>query len=218
MLSVVEPMDRKRPRVLLADDHVLVAAGLSKLLEEDFELLDIKNDGRELVAAAMEQLPDAVVLDVSMPSLNGLEAARQIHAALPEIKIIFVTVHSDLAYVAEAFRCGASGYVLKGSATGELGQAIWEGLSGRTYLTPLISQASLEHALSQPQARLSLTPRQREVLQLVAEGLSAKAIGDTLHISSKTAEFHKAEIMKKLNLHSVAALTRYAIDHKISAQ
>jgi DNA-binding NarL/FixJ family response regulator len=206
----------RRARVLLADDHVLVAAGLAKLLEEDFELLGVRNDGREVVAAARQQRPDVVVLDISMPNLNGLEAARHIRADSPETKVIFVTVHSDLAYVAAAFRAGASGYVLKGSATGELSEAVQQALSGRQFLTPLINQESLNEFLKQPNHKISLTPRQREILQLVAEGHSAKTIGNGLHISAKTVEFHKAEIMKKLNLHSVAALTRYAMENGIS--
>jgi DNA-binding NarL/FixJ family response regulator len=210
-------LNSRRVRVLLADDHVLVAAGLAKLLEEEFEVLGVRNDGREAVLAAAQEHPDVVVLDISMRNLNGLEAARQIKAMSPDTKIIFITVHADLAYVTAAFRSGASGYVLKGSAAGELCEAIHHALSGRTFLTPLISQEALDEALRQPNHRLSLTPRQREILQLVAEGHSAKSIGDGLHISAKTVEFHKAEIMKKLKLHSVAALTRYAIEHGIAS-
>ncbi|HTW67911.1 MAG TPA: response regulator transcription factor [Bryobacteraceae bacterium] len=210
-------LNSRRVRVLLADDHVLVAAGLAKLLEDDFEVLGIRNDGREAVDAACQERPDVVVLDISMRNLNGLEAARQIKAARPETKIVFITVHADLAYVAAAFRGGASGYVLKGSASSELREAIYQALSGNRFLTPLISQEALDEVLSHPSQSLSLTPRQREILQLVAEGHSAKTIGYGLHISAKTVEFHKAEIMKKLKLHSVAALTRYAIEHGISA-
>lgn len=206
----------RRPRVLLADDHSLVAAGLAKLLEEEFDVVGVRYDGRELLTAARQERPDVILLDISMPNLNGLEAARQVRVDLPETKIIFVTVHSDLAYVGAAFRAGASGYVLKGSATNELREAIQQSLAGQRYVTPLINKESLDEILRQPQPKLLLTPRQREILQLVSEGHSAKAIGDGLHISAKTVEFHKAEIMKKLNLHSVAALTRYAIEHGIT--
>jgi len=208
----------KRATVLLADDHALVAAGLAKLLEQDYDLLGTSNDGRSLVAAVLEHRPDVVMLDISMPNLNGLDAARQIKSVMGETKIIFVTVHADLAYVAAAFRAGASGYLLKGSAAVELRQAMDEVLAGGWYLTPLIEGASLQDLLNSPEQKHFLTGRQREVLQLVAEGHSAKTIGNVLHISAKTVEFHKAEIMKRLRLHSVAALTRYAIDHGISSQ
>lgn len=207
----------KRARILLADDHSLVAAGLSKLLESEFDLIGSVGDGRALVAAAKKETPDVILLDISMPILNGLEAARQIHAAVPACKLIFVTVHSDSAYVTEAFRAGASGYVLKRSAASELAVAIHAVLDGNSYLTPLIARKSVEGILNAPDGHAPLlSTRQREVLQLVAEGHSAKEIGTILGISSKTAEFHKASIMKKLDLHSTAELTRYALEHRIT--
>jgi len=210
--------EMRHARILLADDHALVAAGLAKLLDQDFELLAITGDGRELVAEAERTHPDVVVLDISMPNLNGLEAAARLHKTAPGIKIVFVTVHSDLAYAAAAFRAGACGYVLKGSAVSELKEAIHNALRGLPYLTPLIDRTALDAVLQQPEQRSPLTRRQQEVLQLVAEGHSAKDIGENLHISSKTVEFHKSLIMKRLNLHSVAELTRYAIEHGISAR
>ena len=208
----------KRARLLLADDHALVAAGLATLLREEFDLVATSCNGREVVEEVERTHPDLVLLDISMPDLNGLEAARRLRGIAPETKIVFITVHSDLAYVAAAFRAGASGYVLKGSAVGELSAAIHAALRGETFLTSLIDRAALDAILEQPEARSPLTRRQHEVLQLVAEGHSAKDIGGNLNISSKTVEFHKSLIMKRLNLHSVAELTRYAIEHGISAQ
>lgn len=207
----------KRARVLLADDHSLVAAGLSKLLEPEHDLLGTVGDGRALVASAKTTNPDVVLADISMPVLNGLEAARQIRVSLPACKIVFLTVHSDTVYVKEAFRAGASGYVLKRSAASELSVAIQEVLNNNMYLTPLINRSALEGLLDNRENQTQLlSSRQREVLQLVAEGHSAKEIGAILNISSKTVEFHKGSIMKKLDLHSTAELTRYALENQIS--
>jgi len=207
----------KRARILLADDHSLVAAGICKLLEAEFELIGTVGDGRALVASAKSDPPDVILLDISMPILNGLEAARQIRAALPNVKLIFVTVHSDNAYVMEAFRSGGSGYVLKRSAASELPVAIHEVLNGNLYVTPLIGKSAAEGFRGGHETQKSiLSGRQREVLQLVAEGYSAKEIASLLGISSKTVEFHKGLIMKKLDLHSTAELTQYALEHGIA--
>lgn len=208
----------KRPRALVADDHALVSAGISKLLENECELVASVSDGRSLVAAAKDHHPDVILLDISMPVLNGLEAARQIRADSPGAKLIFVTVHSDTPYVVEAFRAGASGYVLKRCAASELLTAVNDVLNNKVYLTPLVRTAAVESFMKSPNQKTEvLSARQREVLQLVAEGHSAKEIAKTLKISSKTVEFHKGLIMKKLDLHSTAELTRYAIESGIAA-
>ncbi len=207
----------QRARVLLADDHALVSAGIAKLLENDFDLVGTVSDGRALVSAVKDRKPDVILLDISMPVLNGLEAARQIRADSPGAKLVFVTVHSDTPYVIEAFRAGASGYVLKRSAATELLTAVHQVLLNNVYLTPLIRGAAIEDFLKAPNEQGPLlSKRQREVLQLVAEGHSAKEIAKSLKISSKTVEFHKGLIMKKLDLHSTAELTRYAIENGIA--
>ena len=200
-----------RPRLLLADDHSLVVAGFKKLLEPEFEVIATVEDGHALVSRALELEPDVILLDISMPLLNGIEAALQIHKLRPKIKLIFVTMHSDPAYAAEAMRAGACGFILKRSAASELTAALQTVLAGGTYITPLIDAGGFAIA----DQSSDLTPRQRQVLQLVAEGKSAKEIAAILNISLKTVEFHKAAIMNKLRLHSVAELTRYAIEHKI---
>ena len=206
-----------KPRVLLADDHTLVVEGFRKLLEEEFDLVGTVEDGRALLKTATTLQPDVVLLDIAMPSLNGIEAARQLKKMMPEVKIIFVTMHADPAYVTEGFRAGASGYLLKRSAAAELVQAIQVVLKGQHYVTPLITmdlvRAFLEDSPEHQSKPAPLTPRQREVLQLVAEGQSLKEIANMLKISVKTVEFHKAQIMEQLDLHTTAELTKYAIAH-----
>ena len=210
-----------KPRVLLADDHTLVLEGFRKLLEEEFELVGTVEDGRALLTTAPTLQPDVVLLDIAMPSLNGIEAARQLKKLMPEVKIIFVTMHADSAYVTEGFRAGASGYLLKRSAAAELAQAIQAVLRGQHYVTPLITSDLVRALIDSPPEHQSrpaaLTPRQREVLQLVAEGHSLKEIANTLKISVKTVEFHKAQIMEQLNLHTTAELTKYAITHGLTS-
>jgi DNA-binding NarL/FixJ family response regulator len=206
-----------RPRLLLADDHALVIAGFRRLLEPEFEVVAAVEDGRELVKRARELDPDVILLDISMPLLNGFEAARQIRKSAAKAKLVFVTMHGEPDYVAEAFRSGASGYLLKSSAASELVTAIREALNGGTYLTPLIPSAAMEGRWGETGGeRFKLTSRQREVLQLVAEGKATKEIAGILNISINTVEFHKSAIMQKLRLHSIAELTRYAIEHGIS--
>ena len=207
----------KRPRVLLADDHRILAEGLRRILEPACEVLETVEDGRALVAAAGKLKPDLIVVDISMPLLNGIEAGRQIKKTNPGAKIIFLTMHTDVNYAIAAFQAGASGYLVKRSAADELMTAIQEVLKGRTYITPLVAKGVLDSLRSDSHkpdtpGRI-LTPRQREVLQLVAEGRAAKEIADILKVSPKTVEFHKEKIRERLGLHSLAELTQYAIKH-----
>jgi DNA-binding NarL/FixJ family response regulator len=205
----------KRPRVLLADDHCVVAEGLRGLLQPHFDVAGIVSDGRELLRAAKALDPDVVVLDISMPSLNGIEAARQLRAAKSRAKVVILTMHREVAYAARALEAGASGFVLKHSAASELVTAIQEALKGGTYITPQVAGDLLSSFRHGPPATAEslgeLTPRQREVLQLVAEGRSAKEIASVLRISRRTAEFHKARLMETLGVQSTAELIQYAL-------
>lgn len=204
----------ERPRVLLADDHAMVLAGLSSLLEAQFDLVGTAHDGRELVELTAQLRPDVVVADISMPLLNGLDAVRSLKKTNPQVKVVFLTMHGDVDFATEAFRVGASGYLLKHSAAEELLTAIHEALHGRVYITPLIAKGVLS-SLMEPDAsespRFDLTPRQREVLQLVAEGRTIKEIASILDVSPRTVEFHKTNLVKNLGLKTTAELTQYAV-------
>ena len=209
----------KRARVLLGDDHTIILEGVRRILEPLFDVVGAVADGRALVEAAEALHPDIVVADISMPLLNGIEVARLLQKSHPEIKIIFLTMHPDPTYAAEAFRTGASGYVLKSSAAEELVTAIQEALRGRVYVTPLVAGDVMHQLMQDPHAQekvsAELTQRQREVLQLVAEGRSAKEIAEILKVSPRTVEFHKYRIMETLGLHTTAELTQYAVRHGI---
>ncbi|HKB36141.1 MAG TPA: response regulator transcription factor [Gemmataceae bacterium] len=211
----------KKPRVLLGDDHRVVAEGLRSLLEPHFEVVGIVSDGRELVTAAKSLDPDVVVLDISMPSLNGIEAAGQMRAAHCRAKMVFLTMHQEVTYAVRALEAGGAGFVLKHSASSELVTAIQEALKGGTYITPQIAGdllGSFRRGIpAGDKALRDLTPRQREVLQLVAEGRSAKEIAAVLHISRRTAEFHKARLMEALGVQSTAELVQYAIRTGVSS-
>lgn len=208
-----------KPRILIADDHSIVLAGLCKLVEADGEgeVVGTAEDGRALVEEAQRLRPDIILLDISMPLLNGLDAARQIRKLVPECKLIMLTMHATPTYAAEAFKAGVSGYLIKRSAASELKHAIQAVLRGQHYMTPLITKDVLDSALHPPEGSAhkrppsTLTSRQREVLQLVAEGKGTKDIAALLKISVKTVEFHKFRIMDELDLHSTAELTKYAI-------
>ncbi len=211
----------KRARVLLADDHKIVAAGLKGILEPEFELVGTVQDGRALLKAARELRPDVIVVDISMPLLNGIEAVRQLKKANDRAKVVFLTMHPDVTYASRAFEAGASGYVLKHSAPAELVTAIREALQGRTYVTPMIAGELMRSYQDGSGKRKdpirTLTPRQREVLQLLAEGHSAKDAAAILGISPRTAEFHKYRMMRELGIRTNAELMQYAIKHGVVA-
>ena len=207
----------KRTRVLLADDHKIILDGLKSLLEPEFELVGQVEDGRALVSAAEKLRPDVIVVDISMPLLNGIEAVRQIKKIDPRVKVVFLTMHPDVTYAIRAFEAGASGYVLKHSASSELLMAIHEATKGRSYVTPMIAgellQAYKGGTHRDDEEAQQLTLRQREILQLLVEGNSAKEIANLLNISPRTVEFHKYNMMSKLKVKSVSVLIQYAIKH-----
>ena len=213
-------MPAQRARLLVADDHMVVVEGISKLLLPSYEIVGTARDGRELIEAAQRLKPDVILLDISMPLMNGIEAARRLRRLLPATKIVILSMHSEPEYVREALRVGASGYVLKSSASSEVIKAVEEVLLGRYYVTPQIAAAPADLIRQARSARHmlpgELTPRQREILQLVAEGRGTKEIASLLKISAKTVESHKSTIMERLNLHSLAALTYYAVEHGIT--
>jgi DNA-binding NarL/FixJ family response regulator len=209
----------KKVTVILADDHKIILEGLKNLLEEEFEVLGQAEDGRQLLENAQKLHPDVVVVDISMPLLNGIDAVKQLKKTHPDIKVVFLTMHNDAMYAKEAFDAGASGFVLKHSAPSELITAIHEALNGNTYISPTITE-ELMH-LYKDKTNIEdnvfgkLTQRQREVLQLLAEGKSAKEIAKILHVSTRTAEFHKYNMMEQLGLKTTAELVQFAIKHGI---
>jgi DNA-binding NarL/FixJ family response regulator len=211
-----------KTRVLLAEDHTVVAEGFQALLKDTFELLGTVQDGRALVAAAAELKPDVIVTDVSMPELNGLDAIRQIKERQPNARVVVLTMHRDTQLAVEAFRAGAVGYVLKVSPVEELLAAIREAAMGRAYVTTLVSKdlitLLMEAGGQQRSESGQLTPRQREVLQLVAEGRTMKEVAATLQISPRTAETHKYEIMQTLGATTTADLIRHAIRMKLVSE
>jgi DNA-binding NarL/FixJ family response regulator len=208
-------MDRKT-RVLIAEDHTLMAEGLRRLLECEFESVQTVGNGRQVLDVVAASKPDIVLLDIGMPLLNGIEATRRFGKISPATKVVIVTAHNEPQYVVEAFRAGATGFVLKRCAVSELVTAIRQVLAGHTYVTPLVADRAVEAASVCARPGPSLTSRQREVLQLVAEGCTAKEIANVLKLSVKTAVFHKMAIMDKLGLRTTAELTRYALEHGIS--
>ena len=210
----------KRPRVLLADDHRLLREAFAKLLELDCDVVGTVADGRALLTVAPELRPDVVVLDIAMPLLNGLDAARQLKRVMPEVKVIFLTVSEDAELAEEAFRVGAAGYLLKNSAASELLQAIKDVCQGRSYVTPLATQGLVDNFRQEPEPvkqSTGLSLRQREVLQLLAEGHTMKAIARILKITPRTVAFHKYSMMKQIGVRSSAELVQYAIKKRVVA-
>lgn len=204
----------RRPRVLIADDHTFVAEACAKLLEPEFEVVGIVADGQTLLTKAPELKPDIIVLDIGMPELNGLEAGKRIKSLIRTVRIVYLTMNNDTGIAAEAFRLGASGYLLKTSAAAELATAIREVLRGKLYVSPLITKDVdaffLEIRVSH-MGQEKLTSRQREVLQLLAEGKSMKEVAYILKLSPRTVAFHKYKIMEHLRLRTNADLVQYAI-------
>ena len=204
-------------RVLIADDNKIMLAGLRSLLEKQTDIEVVGETGRKAVQLAQEKKPDVVVMDVSMPDLNGIEATIQITESLPETRVIALSMHSDKRYVMGMLRAGASGYLLKDCASQELANAILQVATGKKYLSPEITGVVLGDILQGGSpgevatATSQLSPREREVLQLIAEGWSTKQAASHLYVSVKTIETHRRQIMKKLDLHSIADLTKYAI-------
>jgi DNA-binding NarL/FixJ family response regulator len=210
-------------RILLVDDHEIFLEGLRGLLDKqrDMEVVGEARDGRAAVAAAREVVPDVVVMDITMPGLNGIEATRMIVAELPATRVVALSMHSTRRFMAEVLKAGASGYLLKESAVAELLLAIRTVTAGRAYLSPRITDAVVDdyvrHVPSERSVAFSsLTPREREVLQLVAEGKSTKEIAALLHVSIKTVEAHRAQVMDKLRIHSVAGLTKFAVNEGLT--
>jgi DNA-binding NarL/FixJ family response regulator len=209
----------KRVTVLLADDHAIVVEGLRRVLETQYQVVGVVADGLALVEAAEKLSPDVIVADISMPLLNGIEAAREIRTANQRIKIVFLSMHPDVVYVSEALQAGGSAYVLKSSAGVEILKAIREALQGRTFVTPAIDKFRLEAQVrrdqSLPDMVPDLSPRRRQVLRMIAEGRSTKEIAESLRISPRTVEFHRYRVMKSLGLHTTAELVQYAIKHRM---
>ena len=206
-----------RARILMADDHLMLLEAFKVLLEPDFDIVGTVTDGRMLLEEFARLHPDVVVLDVAMPLLNGLDAGRQLKAQRRAVKLIYLTMNPDPDLAGEALRLGASGYVLKSSAAQELKQAIHEALRGRSYITPLITRDVVGSLIQQGPPRNELTTRQREVLQLLAEGKSMKEVAAILDLTPRTVAFHKYRMMEQLRLKTSAELVRFAVQQGVVA-
>lgn len=203
-----------RARLLLADDHTLILEGFRNVLEPIHTVVGMVPDGRALVEAAIRLKPELIILDITMPLLNGIDAAREIRKHLPKVKLLFVTMHASPTYLQAAIDAGANGYVLKSSAREEILTAVGKALKGEFFVTPGVGPRSLGEGanLTRAAASLRLSPREREILQLVAEGKSTKELAHVLSISEKTVAFHKDNLKRKLGLRTTAELTKYALD------
>jgi len=210
-----------KPRILLADDHTFLLQACQKMLEPDFEIPAVFTDGRALLKAAPALKPDAIVLDIGMPLLNGLDAARELKIVIPQAKLIFLTMYPDPDLAREAISAGASAYLLKTSAASELAKAIREALKGRVYVTPAIARAMQDSFIQNPETKhvsRELTARQREVLQLLAEGRPMKEAAYILKVSARTIAFHKYRMMEQLGFKSSAELIQFAVNQHLVAQ
>ena len=212
-------MTSNKPRVLIADDHTLVADLCKQLLQTEFDVVGTVSDGRAMVRAAASLRPDAIVVDIAMPLLNGLDAGQQVREVSPRIKLIFLTMNDDIELAAEAFRCGASGYLLKTCAASEMVTAVRAVLCGNSYMSKSLCKDEVNY-LRRTETRLieedeRLTERQREVLQLLAEGKMMKEVADILHVTTRTVAFHKYRMMDVLGVTSNAELVRYAMRNHI---
>jgi DNA-binding NarL/FixJ family response regulator len=212
----------KRPRILIADDHTLVAELCKRLLETEFDVVGMVSDGRALLRAALELKPDAIVLDIAMPVLNGLDAGRKLKEMLPAVKLVYLTMSTDMEVAAEAFERGASGYLLKTCASAEMVLAVREVLRGKTFMSQGISRDAIECLRWQHKKLVTeeerLTGRQREVLQLLAEGKAMKEVGAVLNMSTRTVAYHKYRMMEVLGARSSAELVKYAVrNHMVAA-
>lgn len=210
----------KRPTVLIADDHKLFVEGIRKILEPEFQVIGAVDDGRRLVDVAGAQCPDTILVDISMPMLNGIDAVRRLREAGCPSKLVILTMHADLEFVSESFDAGADGYLLKHCDPEEVVAALREVLMGRRYVVNQLADAMLEShhgRAKEPAPKVKLTPREREVLQLLAEGNSVKEAAAALDISPRTIEFHRYNVTDKLGLKTVAELARYAAKHGIVA-
>lgn len=210
-----------KARILLADDHSLVLDGIRRLLENQHHVIGSAADGQSLVREALRLHPEMVILDVNMPVLNGIDAAREIRKALPKTKLVFISMHANRVYVRKAIEAGGVAYVLKSGASEELLNAIQIARSGGRYLSPALDQSIVMEVTERPdkpsQTVLELTGRQRQILQLIVEGKQNKEIADALYISVRTVEFHRARLMSRLGARSVADLTRFAVQEGIIA-
>jgi DNA-binding NarL/FixJ family response regulator len=209
-----------RPRILLADDHTLLLEAFSKLLESKYDIVGTATDGRKMLSMVSKLKPDVVLMDIAMPNMNGFDAGEKLKKLLPEVKLVFLTVNEDPDMVTEAFRIGANGYLLKNSASSELFQAVDAVLNSKNYVTPKINQGIISSFIKNPGVQKvhgELTIRQREVLQLLAEGHTMKQVAANLNITPRTVAFHKYQIMEDLDIKTNSELIQYAIRHGLVA-
>lgn len=205
-----------KPRILLGDDHALILKGIGGLLESEYQLVGTVENGQAAVDAALRMKPDVVVLDISMPVLNGIDATREITAALPRTKVILLTMHTNAVYLRKGLHAGAAGYVLKSGAAEELLDAIRTVRAGEIYISPSFGPDAIHHVhasrVNSHASNLELTSRQRQILQLIAEGRQNKEIAELMHVSVKTVEFHRGRLMQKIGARSIAEVTRFAVN------